>query len=917
LEINVSTLLYTIALRAFPERHRAAYAAEMIDTFQRELSSRRQAGIWAALTFAFAASVNVVAAGIGERRRHRAVGHTNVLFSTLDFILAWRMMIRYPGLSIIAMFGMAMAIAIAAGAFAIASTMMDARLPFHDGDRIVSVVNDDALTGRREQRVLSGVEVWRGMTSVEDVGVTRTIHRNVIVEGQTPDDEPIAEISASAFRIAGVPALRGRHLLAEDERPEAPGAIVIGHDVWVSKFKSDPNIVGRSLQLGGTSYAVVGVMPAGFKFPLFHNYWIPFRFDASVYEPRTGPSVQVFGKLANGATLQTAQAEIETLQPPATAATAADTPGNSGPLRTRVVPYTHEYSEMDDPGNAIALYLMQVAIVLLLVIVCVNVAILVYARTATRLGEIAVRAALGASRRRIVAQLFVEALMLSGISAGAGIFIADVAMRQLNGTMLIIAGNGLPFWMSLSLKMDSVMYVTVLALLSAAIIGVFPALKATSANVHTRLQTLSPGSGSKMAMGKVWASLIVAQVALTVTLLPASMYHAYTALSFRVGELGFATDEFLTTMVTLDRPTAPPSDAGDRAFTERFATLQRELDRRVRQDVMVADVTFAMAGIGEERTMVLEVEGRPAPLDPVDYNIIEGTKQGYQVLFNRVATNYFDAFDVPVIMGRNLQASDMSAASTGVLVNRPFVDNVFAGANPLGARVRYVGRSREAAERDVILNRWYEIVGVVPDFPAVRSLNLEPASRIYHAADFGDVQPAEIAIRIRGNDPADFSGRLREIGAAVDANLQLRDLATAESVLNREQGLMRMIGITVTLVMLSVIVLAAAGMYALMSFTVAQRRREIGIRTALGANRHRLLAGIFARALVQIGAGVAIGLVGAFALESILQGEMFQGQGTLLVPAVIFVMAVVGTLAVVGPARRGLNIQPTEALREE
>jgi predicted permease len=688
--------------------------------------------------------------------------------------------------------------------------------------------------------------------------------------------------------------------------------MVIGYDEWVRTFKSDPEIVGRSLQLGSATYAIVGVMPQGFKFPLFHDYWIPWRIDASAYAERTGPSVNAFGRLAAGATLQSAQAEIETLRTPSTSSTL-------GTLIPKVTRYTHEYSEMDDRGNALALYLMQVAMVLLLVVVCVNVAILVYARTATRLGEIAVRAALGAGRRRIVAQLFVEALMLSGLAAGAGILFADVALRQLNGAILNIASNALPFWMTLSLKMNSVIYVTVLALVSAAIIGVIPAVKATNARVHTRLQTLSPGSGSKMAMGRVWAALIVAQVALTVTLLPAAMFHAYSALSFRIGDPGFATDEFLTTQLTLDRTTAASGDEGERAFTGRFATLHRELDRRVRQEALVSDVTFAMAGVGEERTMVLEIEGRPAPVDQVDYNIVEGTKQGHQVLFNRVATNYFAAFDVPVIMGRSLQAADAdrSAPSNGVLVNRPLVDNLFGGASPLGTRIRYVGRSREADARDVVLNQWYEIVGVVPDFPAVRSLDTEPASRIYHAADFGDVQPAEVAIRIRGNDPTAFSGRLREIGASVDPNMLLRDIASASSILKREQGLMRLIGVTVTLVMLSVIVLAAAGMYALMSFTVAQRRREIGIRTALGANRHRLLFGIFARALLQIGTGVAVGLLGALALEAALQGEMFQGQGAVLVPLVILVMTIVGTIAVAGPARRGLSIQPTEALREE
>ncbi len=485
--------------------------------------------------------------------------------------------------------------------------------------------------------------------------------------------------------------------------------------------------------------------------------------------------------------------------------------------------------------------------------------------------------------------------------------------------MLVIGGNVLPFWMSINISWDDVIYVTALAVLSAAIVGIIPALKATSARVHTRLQTLSPGSGSRMAMGRVWATLIVAQVALTVTLLPAAMFHAWTALRFRTGDVGFASRDVLTTQLVLDRTTAAPTADGDREFTGRFAALQRELDRRLREDATVSDVTFSMTGVGEERALVLEIEGQPPPIDPADYNIVAGTKRGHLVRFNRVAPNFFDAFDVPVIMGRGLQSSDADPGGPvpGVVVNRMLVETLLGGANPLGTRVRYIGRSREAAERDVVLDRWYEIVGVVPDFPAMQSLDTTPESRLYHPAAFGDVQPAEIAIRIRGTDPTTFAGKLREIGASVDPDLQLRDIATIESILKREQGLMRLIGTTVALVMLSVIVLAAAGIYALMSFTVAQRRREIGIRAALGANRNRLLAGIFARALAQIATGVAVGGAGALALESVLESELLQGQGIVLVPLVMLVMAIVGMIAAAGPARRGLSIQPTEALREE
>jgi hypothetical protein len=424
-----------------------------------------------------------------------------------------------------------------------------------------------------------------------------------------------------------------------------------------------------------------------------------------------------------------------------------------------------------------------------------------------------------------------------------------------------------------------------------------------------------------MQMGRVWTTLIVAQVAMTVALMPMAIFVLWMALQFRTGDPGFASHEFLTAQLTADRATEMPGVDGERAFTRQLAIAHGELDRRLREQSPVAEVTFSMAGVGEERALVLEVEGRDAPLDPVDYNIVEGSKRGHFVRFNRVATNFFEAYEVPLIMGRTFIASDTHAADTpGVLVNRTLVDLVFNGANPLGARIRYVGRSREANERDVILNQWYEVVGVVPDFPTSPSYETDRESRVYHAAAFGDVYPVELALRVRGRDPMTFANAFREISAAVDPNLQLRDIATAEIVLEREQGLMRLIGLTVVMVLLSVIGLAAAGMYALMSFTVSQRRKEIGIRAALGADRNRLLIGIFARALGQLGVGAAVGLLGAIALDQFVVDEgdrILHGQGAVILPIVAIVMIVVGLAAALGPARAGLRIQPIEALREE
>jgi putative ABC transport system permease protein len=891
-----ATRIYQLTLTAFPPRHRGAYAAEMVDTFERELAAqRRDRGAWRALWFVLSAWLNVIGAGLGERRRQRRAGFTAATgFSWIDVTLAWRMLVRYPGLSVVGVLG----IAIAAGAFSIVSALIDPVLPFEDGDRLVSFISWDTRTHNREQRMLRDFAAWRSLTTVEDIGASRTVARNLIAQGGPPETVAVAEISASAFRLARVSPSLGRHLLPEDEAAGAPDALVIGHDVWVRRFAADPGIIGRPVQLGATTYAVVGVMPDGFGFPLNHSWWVPWRLDPELFEPRNGPAITVFARLAPGVTMQGAQSELTTVAQ----RLAVASPSTHEQLLSRVVPYTAVYTDMDDSENVLALRAIQTAIVLLLVLVCVNVSILVYARTATRQGEIAVRSALGASRRRIVAQLFVEALVLASVAAIAGFAIVSVVFSQLAPAVEAIGGQ-LPFWMSFRLSTNDIIYVAGLTLLAAAIVGVAPALKATGRQVQTRLQGLSAGSGSRMQMGRLWTLLIVAQVGLTVALLPATMFHAWNSLRFRTGDAGFASGEFLTSRLALDG-------------TAEFDRVQSELERRLLAEPPVHDVTFSMVGPGGELALVLEVENQPPPIDPVNYNIVEGTKQGHLIRFNRVATDFFDVFEVPMVMGRGFDAGD-TGTGPGVIINRSMAEQLFGGASPLGQRVRYVGRSRETAPRDVELNRWYEIVGVVQDFPTLTTLDVQRVNRVYHAAAPGALVSPMMAVRVRFAKPTTFAGRLREVAAAVDPNLQLRDLTTSEEAMKREQGLMRLIGITISLVMISVIVLSAAGIYALMSFTVARRRREIGIRVALGADPAHILAGVFSRAFAQLAIGAGAGMLGAVALEGLLEGELFQGQGAVILPIVVVLMTTVGLLAAIGPARRGLRVQPTEALREE
>jgi putative ABC transport system permease protein len=904
------TRLYQLALRAFPRRHRDLYGVEMIDAFDRELTAR--AGR-ARLSFGFAACLNAIGTGLVERQRQRRI-RKGPAFSALDFTLAWRMLLRYPGLSLVSVLGMSVGITIAAGAFTIVSMIMGTKLPLPEGDRLVSLVNWDASTNDRELRLLYDLEAWRDAKSVEDFSVSRNVQRNLIVGGRPPEVVMVAEISASAFRAARVGAYRGRTLLPEDERAGAPDAIVIGHDEWVRRFGADPDIVGQSVGLGPTAYTIVGVMPEGFAFPTYHSFWIPWRLDAAAYAPRSGPSINVFGRLAPGATLESARAELTAIS----RRLAAASPATHEHLRPLVIAYAHAFNEIDDPQDALAVYAIEIAIVLLLVLVCVNVAILVYARTATRQGEIAVRAALGASRRRIVAQLFVEALMLAGVSAAIGIGLTAVGLRQIEGAMLTLVGRW-PFWFSLELQTSTVIYVVGLTLLAAAIVGVAPALKATGRQVHTRLQTLSPGSGSRMQMGRLWTALIVAQVAVTVAILPMATYFAWSSLRLQSGG-GYATAEFLNASLSLDRTAAPPTEAGDKAFAARYRGALVEIERRLKDDSRVREVTFSLTSPGRELAVVLEAEGVPLPVDAVDDNI-EGTKRGTLVRFNRVTTNFFSAFDVPVSIGRGLTAADASAdaagVTPGVLVSRGLVDQVFSGANPLGRRIKYVGRSGEAPSRNVVLERWYEIVGVVPDFPVPGSFDDESEGRVYHAVAAGDLYPARLNVRARTGDPAALADPLRDLSASIDPDVQLLDVSTAEIAFKQAQGMMRLIGVSLALVILSVILLSSAGIYSLLSFTVARRRREIGIRAALGANRNRILLGIFSRVLAQLGAGAVLGLIAAVGLEQILEGDMMRNYRVMLLPLVVVLMMTIGVIAAIGPARQGLRIQPIEALRDE
>jgi hypothetical protein len=283
----------------------------------------------------------------------------------------------------------------------------------------------------------------------------------------------------------------------------------------------------------------------------------------------------------------------------------------------------------------------------------------------------------------------------------------------------------------------------------------------------------------------------------------------------------------------------------------------------------------------------------------------------------RVAPNLFEVFDVRLLAGRGFTAADARQGATAVIVDQTFANQLAPGANVVGRRIRYSSTGRDGKTE---VNPWLEIVGVVPafadSFTAPTGFGTAKP-RLYHASALGDTVPVILAVRVKGGDPVRYAQRFREITASIDPTLKLEELQGVIVWWKHETQFFSMLALAIVLVTASVLLLSAAGIYSMMSFTVARRRREIGIRTALGADARRVLAGIFGRASAQLAAGVAVGLIVALAFDAVSGGEMLGGKALVLLPTVVAVMFAVGLLAAIGPARRGLAVQPTEALREE
>jgi predicted permease len=827
-----------------------------------------------------------------EVRDERALGWVPGM--SLDFKLGIRMLLRYPGLTVVGALAMAFGIAVGAGGFELMKDQLFPPLPYAEPGRIVAIQNVSTRTTLPERRALHDFAAWRKLRSVQQLSALHSRERNLSL-GEA-EGTPVCEVSvsASAFDLVRVAPLLGRPLVPADEAPGAPAVAVLGHDLWRRRFGGDPGVVGRVVKLGGQPATVVGVMPEHFTLfvpskettlPGAQDLWVPFRMDPLAYRPGEGPAISVFGRLAPGVSIDAARAELATVA----ASAAGEWPETHAHLEPEVMPFARPLSNREGLIPAGALSLSALFLVLLMVILCANVALLLFARAATREGEIAVRNALGASRRRIVFQLFAEALVLSGIAIVVGLAGASVGLRwtvRVLDSMLEAHGVARPSWIGATLSPTTIGYAVALGVVGAVVAGALPGLKVTARQGQAQLQRLA-GRGSGVRLGPVWNGIIVTQVALTVVFVPVAIMFGLQTAEIRSMDRALPAAPLLSVQLQADEDLS--EDASKKA---RYEADYRALERRLAEEPGVTGVAVArdLPGSWHWRPRV-EVDAPAAPPDK-------------HAQIASVDPDFFEVLGTPLLAGRGFRAGER-----GVVVNESFVREFLGGRNAVGQRLRFGGDAEP----------WREIVGVVRDVAMTIAPTLPDNAGIYQPLVPGDAYPVRMAVRVTG-DPWAFTGRLHEIAAEAAPGLRLQRAVplsqAARALLIAHDAWFRVIVLGGAMALL----LTNAGIYAIISFTVSRRTREIGVRVALGADRRRIVTSILSRTARHVGTGVLIG--GLLSIVAVLAISEGSWQPTVLrsgglLAAYMAAMMGVCMLASIVPTRRALRIEPMEALNAD
>lgn len=798
-----------------------------------------------------------------------------------EFKHAARALARAPALVAVAVASLALGIGANATVFSFVNAIRFRPLPFPAPDALVDLGEANA------EKLCQGCAVgtswptwqaWRDQArSYAGTGAYREDAYALAGEG-TPERVGGAAVTSGVFPVLGVVPVIGRNLAAADEAPGAPGVVLLGYGLWVRRFGADTTIVGRTVRVNGVERAVIGVMPPGFGFPEFASLWVPMGAPATP-DP-DDRSIGVVARLGEGVSMAAARRELATIQ----GRLAAEDSIRYGGWTGEVTGLRQDISD-DTSGDAFLLALGATAFVLL--IACANLANLFLARTAARRRELAVRVALGASRRRVAGHVLAEALLL-GLGGGAVGFVLSLwGVRAI--TDLIDAE--MPFWVRLGVDWRFLLFLLLLSVSAALGFGLVPALRAARAEATDTLKAAGTGSIGSRRERRLQGSLAVAQMALAVVLLAGAGLLIKSFLKERrIEDLGYNPRGVLTAHLQL---------AGPRYVDPTQVRLleQRVLEGLAGQPMVEAAAVehhiFLGAFVGGATRVRLE--GAPEA-------VLMGQGPSHA---SAVSPDYFRLMEIPIVRGRAIQASDGPGAPPVAVVNGAAAKLYWPGADPLGKRFQ------------VDRGPWVTVVGMAGDRSS-RPFGRGNTPLVYTAAAQEAPGGVRVLVRFRG-DPVTAATTLKAVTRTVDPDEPVEDVMTLEADLARQVSPLRFMAWLLGGLGAIALGLAAIGVYGMMAYRVTRRTREIGIRMALGAEGRGLRREVLLESLRLGALGLLIGIPAAVGLSRLFRVLMFS-----IVPGDPLVLGATGSLllgitllACWPSAHRATRVDPIESLRSE
>ena len=829
-------------------------------------------------------------AGVAPAAREPRRGDRIMQTLVQDLMYGLRMMRRAPGFTAAAVMTLGLGIGINSATFSIVDILSIKPLNYRDPLRVAFILGTHAALHQRgmNMTLADAMEIERQMSTLERVAAYQYWSAN-LTGGAMPERIQAYRVTANTFALLGVEAAVGRALIEADGLPESADGIVLSDGLWRRRFGADPAVIGTTVIVDGAAHVVLGVMPPRFEFPVFNfkgEAWSAIKGTREGLARRAGsPSMVAIARLKEGTTYRAAQAEIGTVMQ----RLEADYPDTNRGLGAELVEM-RRLGEVFQPAPLSMIALGAVAVVLLLA--CANVANLLLARAVARERELAVRAALGAGRARLVRQLLTESALLAAAGSALGLGVAFVGLRLLRGSLPELLIVTQPNMLDLGIDRLTLLFTLGVASLSALLFGGVPAWRAARAQTTEPLKSGGHGNAGSPHR-RLRATLMIGEVALSLVLLVAAGLLVRTFGQLQKVDPGFSPDRVLTLTVSLPEYRYKDPVAQRRFFAEAIDRVSAIPGVTAAGFVNVLPFSTYNRG-----TRYIADDGTPPELgrEPAaDYRII--------------TDRYFAALGIPVLEGRPFDSRDRDATDRVAVLNRTLARRAFGDASPIGRRLR-IGRSTSRSP-------WLTVVGVVGDVRHSEVAGL-PEPELYVPVSQASTEMMMLAARTIGN-PEEVADALQRAIAAVDPLQPVYHVKPMRRLVDEamlpQVSAMSMMAIFAVLAFL----LATIGVYGVVSYIVSQQTREFGVRLALGASPADLMTLVLRRSLMMLAAGTAIGAVAAVGVSRLLGGILY-GVTTTDWPtyaAVAGALLVVGTVACYIPARRAMRLDPAVVLRAD